>query len=49
MTFEQALERLKLGRKIKRIDWGKKYICMFDVNILISEITLKQYNFIIRF
>lgn len=42
MTFEQALERLKLGRKIKRIDWGKKYIC-------ISEITLKQYNFIIRF
>lgn len=22
MTFEQALERLKLGRKIKRIDWG---------------------------
>lgn len=49
MTFEQALERLKLGRKIKRIDWGKKYICMSDVNILISEITLKQYNFIIRF
>lgn len=28
MTFEQALERLKLGRKIKRIDWGKKYICL---------------------
>lgn len=25
MTFEKALEQLKLGRKIKRIDWGKKY------------------------
>lgn len=37
MTFEQALERLKLGRKIKRIDWGKKYICMFDVNILMVD------------
>lgn len=37
MTFEQALERLKLGRKIKRIDWGKKYICMFDVNILMID------------
>lgn len=41
MTFEQALERLKLGRKIKRIDWGKKYICMSivesDVNILMVD------------
>ena len=37
MTFEKALERLKLGRKIKRIDWGKKYICMFDVNILMID------------
>lgn len=41
MTFEQALEQLKLGRKIKRIDWGKKYICMFivesDVNILMVD------------
>lgn len=41
MTFEQALEQLKLGRKIKRIDWGKKYICMLiaesDVNILMID------------
>lgn len=41
MTFEKALEQLKLGRKIKRIDWGKKYICMFivesDVNILMVD------------
>lgn len=37
MTFEQALQRLKLGRKIKRIDWGKKYICMSDVNILMVD------------
>lgn len=41
MTFEQALEQLKLGRKIKRIDWGKKYIYMFivesDVNILMVD------------
>lgn len=41
MTFEQALEQLKLGRKIKRIDWGKKYICMLivesDVNILMVD------------
>lgn len=37
MTFEKALESLKLGRKIKRIDWGKKYICMFDVNILMVD------------
>ncbi len=38
---EKALEQLKLGRKIKRIDWGKKYICMFivesDVNILMVD------------
>lgn len=35
------LEQLKLGRKIKRIDWGKKYIYMFivesDVNILMVD------------
>lgn len=41
MTFEQALEQLKLGRKIKRIDWSKKYICMLiaksDVNILMID------------
>lgn len=41
MTFEKALEQLKLGRKIKRIDWGKKYICMFivesGVNILMVD------------
>lgn len=28
ITFEKALEQLKLGRKIKRINWDKKYICM---------------------
>lgn len=29
MTFEKALESLKLGHKIKRTDWGGKYIQMF--------------------
>lgn len=29
MTFEKALGSLKLGHKIKRTDWGGKYIQMF--------------------
>lgn len=29
MTFEKALKSLKLGHKIKRTDWGGKYIQMF--------------------